>query len=240
MSARAPRTARRLVLTAVAVSLIVTALIAIGVLLFGSFGETEGRILGTTMMLAGYGLIALPAGFLLDQSRRRLLAAAVIALAATGLAMGIVSTWSGGSSPAFGKTVLTVTVFSVAASQAAALDARRRETDPASIAALFAASCVLALTLAAMAAVAAWAEIGSPVYFRVLGALAVLDVLLVLLQPIIALARPRGDVYHLRLAVDRGDELERDVEAADFAAAASRAIRELEREGCRVRRVARV
>jgi hypothetical protein len=164
----------------------------------------------------------------------------VIGLAATGLATGIVSIWSGGSSAAFGKTVLTVTVFSVAASQTAALDARRRETDPASVGALFAVSCASALTLAGMATVAAWAEIGSSMYFRVFGALAVLDLLVVLLQPVIALARPRGEVYHLRLDVEHGAELERDIEATDFAAAASRAIREIEREGRRVRRVARV
>ena len=90
MRARSPQTARRLVLIGVAVSLCATALLAIGILLFGNFGETEGRILGTTLMLAGYGLVALPAGFLLDQSRHRPLAGAVIALAATGLALALV------------------------------------------------------------------------------------------------------------------------------------------------------
>ena len=240
MSARPPRTARSVVLTAVAVSLTATALLAIGILLFGSFGETEGRILGTTMMVAGYALVALPAGFLLDQSRDRSLATTLLGLAAAGLALALFSVWSGGSSAELGKTILTVTVFAVAASQTAALVARRRRDDPASVGVLFAVSCVLALSLATMATLAAWAEIGSSVYFRVFGAVAVLDVLLVLLQPVIALARPRGEVYHLRLAVDHGDELERDVEAADFAAAASRAIRQTERTGRRVIRVARV
>lgn len=239
MSARAPRTARRIVLTAVAVSLIATAMLAIGILLFGSFGETEGRILGTTMMLAGYALVALPAGFLLDQSRHRPLAATLVALAAAGLALALVSVWSGGSSAVLGKVILTVTVFAVAASQTAALTARRRRSDPASVSALFAVSCTLVLTLATMASLAAWAEVDDAVYFRIVGALAVLDLLLVLLQPVIALARPRGEVYRLRLAVDHGDELEREIEAADFAAAASRAIRDSERAGRRVLRVAR-
>ena len=240
MSARAPRTARHVVLTAVAVSLSATALLAIGILLFGSFGETEGRILGTTLMLAGYALVALPAGFLLDQSRHRPLAASLLGLAAAGLVLGLFSVWSGGSSAELGKTILTVTAFAVAASQTAALTARRQKDDPASVSALFAVSSVLAFTLATMATWAAWAEIGSSVYFRVFGALTVLDVLLVLLQPVIALANPRGELYHLRLAVDHGDELERDIEAADFAAAASRAIRQAERAGRRVTRVARV
>jgi hypothetical protein len=214
-------------------------LIAIGVLLFGQFGQTEGRILGTTIMLAAYGLVALPAGFLLDQSRQRALAAANVGLASTGLIFGLVSIW-GGESETLGKSIVTVTVFALAASQTGALAARRRETDPPSVLTIFAISCGLALLLAVMATAAVWAELNSQLYFRILGALAVLDVLLVALQPLLALARPRGEIYHLRVGLERGEELETDVEAPDFAAAAARAIRETERAGRRVRRVARV
>ena len=230
MGAPPSRTARRLVLIGVAVSLCATALLAIGILLFGNFGETEGRILGTTLMLAGYGLLALPAGFLLDQSRHRPLAGAMIALAATGLALALVSVWSGGGSATLGKALGTVTFFAVAACQAGALAARRWEADSSSVGVLFALSCVLAV----------WVDPQSQIYFRILGALAVLDVLLVALQPVLALGRPRGDVYHLRVGLERGEELETDVEAPDFAAAASRAIRDAERSGHPVRRVARV
>lgn len=240
MDAHAFPGARRAVLTAVAVSLSATALLAIGVLLFGNFGETESRILQTTLLLAAYGLVSLPAGFLLDQARQRALATAILALAATGLVLSLFSVWSGGSSETVGKTVLTVTVFALAASQVGALAARRRSRDPASVRTLFAASCALALVLATMASVAAWAEIGSSAYFRALGALAVMDVLVVLLQPVLALAHPRGDVYHLRVGLDRGEKVERDVEAADFADAVSRAIRESERAGRRVREVERI
>jgi hypothetical protein len=91
-----------------------------------------------------------------------------------------------------------------------------------------------------MASAAAWAEIGSSAYFRALGALAVLDVLLVLLQPVLALARPRGEVYHLRLEVEQGEHFDADVEAGDFATAAARAIREAEETGRQVREVARL
>ena len=60
---------RRLLLSAVAAVLTLTALLAIGILLFGRFGETEGRILGTTIFLALFGLLSLPAAILLDQKR---------------------------------------------------------------------------------------------------------------------------------------------------------------------------
>jgi hypothetical protein len=240
MGARAPRTARRLLLTAVAVSITATALLAIGILLFGSFGETEGRILGSTMILAGYALLALPAGFLFDRSRHLPLAASVVVLSAAGLVLSLVNVWSGGASSEIGKAVLTATVFAGAAAQTAALAARRVDSDPVLVRALFTVSCALAVVLATMVSVAAWAQLEDPVYFRILGALAVLDLLTVALQPVLALARARREVHHLRLVVDHGEEIETDVEAVDFAAAASRAIRETERSGHRVQRVARL
>jgi hypothetical protein len=240
MGARPPRTARRFLLTAVAISITATALLAIGILLFGSFGETEGRILGSTMILAGYALLALPAGFLFDQSRHLPLAAGVVGLAAAGLVLSLVNVWSGGASSEVGKVVLTATVFAGAAAQTAALAARRGEGDPILVRALFPVSCALALVLATMVSVAAWAELEDAVYFRILGSLAVLDLLTVALQPVLALARSRREIHHLRLVVDQGEEIETDVEAVDFAAAASRAIRETERSGRRVLGVGRL
>jgi hypothetical protein len=233
------RTGRRVALSAIAASLIATALLAIGILLFGDFGETEGRILGTTALLAGYALLVLPAGFLFDQSRLSLLAATVVVLSAAGLSLALATVWASDPPDGLGKSATTVTVFALAATQAAALAARRRASDPASVWALFAASCALALALATMAAVAAWAEIDDSLYFRLLAALAVLDVLLVALQPLLALARPRGRVHRLRLVVEPGGETELSIEAADFAAAATRAIRAAERGGGRVLRIER-
>jgi len=54
-------TGRRLVLLVAAALLCAAAALAIGILLFGEFGATEGRILGTIAILAGYGLAGLPA-----------------------------------------------------------------------------------------------------------------------------------------------------------------------------------
>jgi hypothetical protein len=240
MAARPHRTVRRLLLTAVAISITATGLLAIGILLFGSFGETEGRILGSTMILAGYALLALPAGFLFDQWRHLPLATSVVGLAAAGLSLSLVNVWTGGASSEVGKAVLTVTVFAGAAAQTAALAARRAEGDPTLVRALFPVSCALATVLATMVSVAAWAQFEDALYFRILGALAVLDLLTVALQPVLAAGRSRREVHHLRLVVDRGEEIETDVEAVDFAAAASRAIRDTERSGRRVLRVGRL
>lgn len=223
---------RRLVLYGVVASLSATALLAIGILLFGDFGETEGRILSTTALLAGYGLLALPAGFLVDRGRLPALAAAVAALAALGFVLALAVVWSDGASEPLVKALVTVTSFAVAATQTAALSGRRHR--------LFAVSTALVFVLAVLVTAAAWGEIGSSGYYRALGALAVLDVLAVVLQPILGLARPSGRAYRLALVTEPGGRGETTVEAADFAGAVERAVRAAERDGRRVLRVERV
>lgn len=224
---------RRVLLMGIVVSLTATALLAVGILLFGEFGETEGRILGTTAMLAGYGLLALPAGFLLDQGRLHSLVWALLALAVAGFSLGATAVWTD-AGDTFGKSVLTVTVFAVAATQTAAQLAGHRTTRT-----LFPLSVALVLVVAAMATAAAWGEIGSGVYWRFLGAIAVLDVLTVALQPILTAGRAGRGAYRVRVAVAGGEEIELLVDAADFAAAAAKAIRGVERNGRRAVGVSR-
>jgi hypothetical protein len=82
-----------------------------------------------------------------------------------------------------------------------------------------------------MLTVLLWAEIDSERYGRIFGALVVLDVLLVALQPILARVRPRAIVHRLRVAVAGDEPIDLTVEAPDLAAAASKAIRTVERDG---------
>ena len=215
-------------------SLSAGALLAIGILLFGDFGETEGRILTTTALIAAYALLTLPAAILVDQGRLLALATLVLLLAGGGLLLALVAVWGGGDSEALGRTMGTVTVLAIAATQTAALAARAGPRDPRAVRRLFRASVVLAVVLAGLVTAAIWAEVGDERYLRVVGALVVLDVLLVALQPILALARPAAVVYRLRLRVAPGGEIEATVEAADFPAAAAKAIRDAERAGHRV------
>jgi hypothetical protein len=96
---------------------------------------------------------------------------------------------------------------------------------------LFATSTALALLLAAMFTAGAWAEIDSSAFYRIVAAFAVLDVLIVALQPILALTRPVGAAYRLRVFVEPGEMIETTVEAPDLGSAAASAIRTVERSG---------
>jgi len=177
---------RRILLLGIAGLLCAAALLAIAILLVGHFGDTERRIMTTTLLLAGYGIVSLPGAVLLDQGRGRLLAESAIGLAGAAAALAIVAVWGFGDNDTVGKSIGTATILAVAAAQAAALVARQRERDPLLVRRLFTASCVTATIAAAAAVALLWTQPDASVYPRLLGALVVLDLLLVALQPVTA------------------------------------------------------
>jgi hypothetical protein len=230
-------TKRRILLLGVAGLLSASALLAIGILLVGRFGGTEGRILGTTALLAGYGIVALPGVVLLDQGRGRLLAVTTAALAAAGAALALTSVWGWSDVDALGRSVGTATLLAVAAAQTAALAARRQKRDPRAVQRLFAASCGTAAVAGAAGTAMIWAEPHGGTYPRLLGALVVLDLLLVALQPILARARPVATEHRLTIVLASGETLRVTIEGGDLASAAARAIRGAERGGGHVARL---
>jgi len=223
-------TRKRVLLLMVAALLSISAVLAIAVLLVGRFGSIEGRILGSTALLAGFGLVALPGVVLLDKERARRLALAGIASAALASLLALVDIWSRSSSDMLGRTVGSATVAALALSQLCALTARRDPADPDSVRRLFAASCATAVLAATLAVTFIWSSPHGSLAPRLLGAVVVLDLLLVALQPILARARP-GVVHRFEVVLGSGERLAVDVEGGDVASAAARAIRSVERRG---------
>jgi len=229
--------ARGLFLRAVAASLVVTAALAIGTLLLGDFGETEGRILLTTASISFFGLLGLPAGVLLDQRRRRPLAIAELVTAGLAFLLALNLIWIewNDADDVDWKSFVVVTTVAGALTQAAGVEARRRQTDPAWVSRLALVSHATGALLATLVAVAAVAEIDSGGYYRALGAVAVANVLLVALQPVLRrmAARPIAE-YRFACVLDGGERVDCERGGRDFAAAVEAAIRELERDGRRV------
>jgi hypothetical protein len=220
---------KRLILLAVAVLLSGSALLAIAILLVGRFGGTEGRILGTTALLAGFGLVALPAVVLLDKERARRLAQTAVALDAIAALLALVLLWSRSSSDDLGRTMGSATVAALALSQVCALTARRHELDPSSVVRLYASSCASAAVAAILAVTFLWTRPHGSLAPRLLGIVVVADLLLVALQPVLARART-GAVHRFELVPLSGDPIELDIRGGDVASAAARAIRSVERE----------
>ena len=228
---------RRILLLGVAALLSASALLAIGILLVGRFGDTEQRILGTTMLLAGYGLLALPSVVLLDQGRFRRLAQAGLAASAVGGALATASVWGVSDSDTLGRLVGTATVVAIAITQSAALAARRQASDPLVVRRLFTGSCILAAVGAAVATALLWANPHNAVYPRLLGALVILDLLVVALQPVLARARPAEEEHRFSVALSSGETVEVSIVGGDVATGAAKAIRAAERSGAHVVRL---
>ena len=222
-------TRKRLLLLSVAVLLSLSALLAIGILLVGRFGSIEGRILGSTALLAAFGLVALPSVMLLDKSQARTLAFAGAAAAAVAAALALGGIWSSTSSDTFGRAIGSAVVLAVAFSQLCAVTARRDADDPSSVTRLFAASCVTAALASALAVTFIWSNPHGNLAPRLLGAVLVLDLLLVALQPILARART-ATVHTFDVVLRSGERVPVTVRGGDVASAAARAIRTVTRE----------
>ena len=221
---------KRVLLLTIAVLLSVSAVLAIAVLLIGRFGSTEGRILGSTALLGASGLVALPGVTLLDKERARWLALVGVTAAALTSMLGLVAIWSASSSDTLGQTMGSAAVVAVAFSQFCALTARRAVGDPASVRRLFAASCATGALVAILGVTFLWTNPHGTLAPRVLGAIVVLDLLLVSLQPILARARPDVVVHRFELVLSSGERVMVSVKSGDVASAAARAIRSVERE----------
>jgi hypothetical protein len=229
-------TARRVLLIGVAVLLSLSALLAIGILVVGRFGSVETRILGSTALIAAFGLVALPAVMLFDKGRARVLAYVAAALPAVAAVLALAVTWSRSDSEALGRSLGSATIVAFAFAQLAAMTARQTERDDSVVRGLFTASCGTGLLVAGVGVALLWVEPDGGRAARLFGALLVLDLLLVALQPLLARARAGSVLRRITVVDDTGKQLEIDVATRDVASAAARAIRSAERSrgGCTV------
>lgn len=225
---------RKPLLLAVAGALCLTAAIAVVVLLSGHFDSTSWRILGTTSAISFFGLLAVPAGALLERGHAVQLARASAALTGASFVLTVAAIWSDWSA-GLGKTWGVLLTLAVAAAQAAAVEGRRRDTDTQAIRRLVGGSMVTAVVLAVLGVLAILTEIDDAGFYRVLGAVAIVDVLLIALVAV--LRRGAGPIAQThRVRVD-GRLVE--VPGRDWAAAVATAVRQAERDGSTVRRIER-
>jgi hypothetical protein len=210
---------KRLFLWALVVSLCVTAVIAIGTLLFAEFDDTAGRILATTALLSLASLLSLPAGVLLDQRRAVPLAWATIAAAAAGFVLAMVVIWGDPGEEWLSRITWTLWLGAGAGAQADVVTAVLRPGASRRLRVLNALSILLTSLLAALIAVAIWTEPDSDAFARAMGALAIAAVLTSLLQPILQrIERPAPG--GARLVLDLDEEPSEEAVAAAVEALA--------------------
>jgi hypothetical protein len=238
--------------------MLATAGLAIGFLLLAEFDETTWKVIGTTALLSGFSLLGLPGATLLDQGRAQVLGLANLILAAAGLVLALTLLWT--ESDHGWKLLVFLVAFTGAAAQASGTTARSRADDPPIVRIVYLAGLAGAVLVASLISIAAWQEVDRAGFYRILGALAVADLLTVLLQPILRRTgrrdRPppaKGDPYAFTCTLDvrpidlpawatrREDHtIECRIPARDFASAVATAIADLEKTGGKVLRIERL
>jgi hypothetical protein len=232
---------RRLLLVATVSALALTAFVAILALLSGSFGETQARILATT---GGFGLASLLATTgtrLLEQGRHVGLGQAVVGLAALSFVVELWPLWLATDNDVSWRSFVVVVAFTVALAQIANSLARRRPSDPEAVRLLALGAGVCAIVLAGLIALAAIAKQHDSGYYRFLGVVAVLDVLLAFLQPVVRRfgtppAPSRSEPGFVLVLAD-GRRVRREASSRDLPDVVATALRDSARRGEPVRRI---
>jgi hypothetical protein len=161
--------------------------LAVLFLLFGNFEGASWKMLTTAVVLGLYSLLALPGARLLDQGRSPILGWSAVLLAALGLLWAFRIVWGGlDDSDGSWRLLVTLTACATSVTQVCATTARRHENDPASVNRLYGVSNLLVYSLAGIITLGSWNALGSGAFlWRMLGVLALLDVLSVVLQPVL-------------------------------------------------------
>jgi hypothetical protein len=233
---------RRILLLAIVGALCLSGLIAILALLAGNLGETEWKILASTGGFALASLFAMRGTILLDQGRHRDLGWTVIGLSTLALLLELKVVWvDDGDSDVTWKALAITAGFAGALGQIATSLARRRSTDPPALSRLGWAAGACALTVEALIAFAAIEEVGDADYYRFLGAVFILDVLLVALESVVRrlgapAATPAGAAPFVCVLSD-GQRIRPQSHDRDLPTAVAAALRELTARGKRVRSV---
>ena len=210
------RTARRVAIIAIIVSLSLTALIGIITLLSGDFGEVQGRVLLTTLLLAGFSITVLCH---LAVVGRALRAVGFVGVAVSGVALviGLLLIWGEASfSDDLWKAFGTFGVLSVSFAHAnlLLLLGQRRNT-VVRVLLFVTVACVGLVALLICLPILTEGDIpgdNGDAYWRLLGVVAILDVLGSIVLPVTG--RFLRDERRIRLELELTEELDARLTAA--------------------------
>lgn len=192
------RAFRRIAIIVIIVSLSITALIGIVTLLTGSFGEVQGKIMLTTLIIGAASIIALCDLTVLG---RRVWPVGVAGLIAATLALitALMLVWGDGSSDVMVKTCGLAAIAAVSIAHASLLLplAERRRSSVRTGLWITVALIVLLLVLLYIA-ILSDGDVWSDGYAKLVGTVAILDVLGTIVLPVVSIfmkddgAQPTG------------------------------------------------
>jgi hypothetical protein len=109
---------KKLFLYSLIISISLSALIGIGVILFGNFGDLEAKILAATFTISGTSILGLACGAYLETKRGKLLPSFGIGFSVLSAVFGLIVIWNNFSidNEFFSKIIVSSIIFAVACS----------------------------------------------------------------------------------------------------------------------------
>lgn len=192
---------KKLFLYLLITSVSISALVGIGVILFGNFGQTEQKILATTLTITVTSMLGLACGAYLETELGKTLPIAGIIFSILAAALWLVVIWyQGEPNEPFMKAVVTVTILAVACSHLSLLSLARFDRR---FAWARPAAHTLVWVLAGFLAFLLWFVPEDPpeVYGRIAGVLSILVASITVVTP----------VFHKLSASETADEIDAEI-----------------------------
>ena len=165
------------------VALSISALIGIFIFLVGDFGDTEARILATTLSIGGFSLTGLCSANLKTSSRYEMFSNIGMIVSVLGFIFTLITIWEFAITDHDWKAMLTFIILAVAMAHVALLLLIKPKTNLIRILLIATMTCIS--IVAFMLIKSTWSEFKeAEFYFRVLGVFAILDVLGTIVTPI--------------------------------------------------------
>lgn len=167
------------------IALSISALIGILVFLFGDFGETEFRLLMTTLTIGGYSLTGLCCSVLYEKRRFTPLALSGMVISVIGFLFTVLVLWETIDPDDSWKTLMTLIILAASTAHSCLLLLIKYEKSLVNGA--LSATIIFISIVALMLIVLVQNELNyvSEFYFRLLGVFAILDVLGTIVTPIL-------------------------------------------------------
>ncbi|MBI3744573.1 MAG: hypothetical protein HY261_09875 [Chloroflexi bacterium] len=176
----------RIVLITLVAALVVSAAVAIVFVIRGHFGHTEAKVLGTTGVVAGFGIFTFPCMLHYERGRFTALSAFGIASSLLLACLLIAGIWvnDGVSNDQFWQTVVSVAIAAVGTNHIAVMLFAKspHRLVRLTLYATLTLTSILALTLIG----AVWGEPDSDGFLRFVAVLSILDALGTLSVPIVS------------------------------------------------------
>jgi len=173
---------RRIALIVLVVSVAASAVVGIVSLIAGDFGQTESKVLLTSLCVTGASILAMACGAALDRARNPAVPVVGILLAVAGFGLVIVLVWLEGMQENGWKTAATLLVFATSAAHASLLSLARL---PPVHAWLRICAIAASVQLASLVSFALWGEFEEDWILRTMGVLAILLCAFTILVPVV-------------------------------------------------------